>query len=336
MTAGNSVAPVRWGVLGAANIAVKKVIPAMQRGRLSRIVAIASREAAKAKEAAESLAIPRAYGSYEELIADPEIEAIYNPLPNHLHVPWSIRAAEAGKHVLCEKPIALTANEARELLAARDRTGVHIGEAFMVRVHPQWLAVRDLVEAGRIGELRLIVGHFSYYRRDPTDVRSKLEWGGGALMDIGCYPIMISRWLFGAEPLAVTGMIDRDPEFKIDRLTSGLLRFERGHASFTCASQLVPFQRLEVFGTTGRIHVEIPFNAPPDRPTRIFVDDGHALPGGPVETIEFPVVDQYTLQGDSFSEAVRGIGTVPVSLEDAIGTMDVIDAIVASASSASP
>lgn len=330
---GERIAPVRWGILGTAKIALEKVIPGMRGSALAQVVAIASRDLAKARAAAERLGIPRAYGSYQELIDDPAIEAIYNPLPNHLHVPWSIRAAEQGKHVLCEKPIALSAREALDLLGARDRTGLKIGEAFMVRTHPQWLKVKEIVGSGRIGALRLITGHFSYYRRDQSDIRSRVEWGGGALMDIGCYPITISRWLFGAEPTEVIGLIERDPEMQIDRLTSGLLRFERGQATFSCATQLVPYQTMQIFGTTGRIAVEIPFNAPPRDECRILVDDGSDLAGGGVETITFQPVDQYSVQADRFSEAIRGVGDVPVSLEDAIGNMAVIDALFRSAQS---
>lgn len=324
---------VRWGVLGAADIAVKKVIPAMRASNRANVVAIASRDKQKAEAAARTLGLPKAYGSYEELIADPDVEAIYNPLPNHLHVPWSVRAAEAGKHVLCEKPIALSAAEARELRNARDRAGVLIGEAFMVRTHPQWLGVRTLIDSGRIGDLRLVVGHFSYFRRDPNDIRSRAEWGGGALLDIGCYPITLSRWLFNAEPLEVTGQLEHDPDMSIDRLGSALLRFPTGQASFTCAGQLAPHQRMQILGTTARIEVEIPFNAPPDRGCRIYVDDGSQFAGASAETIEFPAVDQYTLQADQFSDAIRGVGTVPVSLDDAIANMSVIDAIVRSAKS---
>lgn len=325
--------PVRWGVLGAANIALAKVIPAMMRSATSRVVAIASRDESRATAAAKALGIPRAYGSYEALLADPEIDAIYNPLPNHLHVPWSIRAAEAGKHVLCEKPIALSAAEAARLRDARDRTGVLIGEAFMVRTHPQWLEARRLVESGSIGPLRLVSGHFSYFRRDARDIRSKLEFGGGALMDIGCYPITLARWLFGAEPVEVIAQIERDPEFGVDRLTSALMRFPGGQAAFACSGQLVPFQRMELFGTRGRIEVEIPFNAPPDRPCRILVDDGSALGGLAARAIELPVVDQYTLQADRFSDAIRGRGAVPVSVDDALANMAVIDALFRSAES---
>ncbi len=328
---GQAPRPVRWGVLGAASIATRRVIPAMQQSAMARVVAIASRDGTKARAAADELGIERAYGSYEELLADPDVEAIYNPLPNHLHVPWSIRAAEAGKHVLCEKPIALDAAEARELLAARDRTGVHIGEAFMVRSHPQWGAVRTLISEGRIGELRLITGHFSYYRRDPTDVRNRVEWGGGALLDVGCYPITMSRWLFGEEPVEAVGVLERDPEFGVDRLASALLRFRDGQATFSVGGQLVHWQRLQCLGTRGRIEVEIPFSPRADRPARLLVDDGRDVIGSGIEVIELPGVDQFTLQADRFSAAVRGLGEVPVSLEDAVANMTVIDAIFRSA-----
>jgi predicted dehydrogenase len=331
--ASSSSDPVRWGVLGAADIALKKVIPAMRGSDRSRVVAIASRDKSKADAAARALGIPRAYGSYEELIADPEVEAIYNPLPNHLHVPWSMRAAAAGKHVLCEKPIAMSAAEARELRDARDRAGVLVGEAFMVRTHPQWLGVRKLIESGRIGDLRLVVGHFSYFRRDPNDIRSRADWGGGAMLDIGCYPITLSRWLFDAEPLEVTGQLEHDPDLGIDRLGSALLRFPTGQASFTCAGQLAPHQRMQILGTTARIEVEIPFNAPPDRSCRVFVDDGSQFAGASAESVEFPAADQYAVQADRFSEAIRGRGAVPVSIEDAIANMAVIDAIFRSAES---
>ncbi len=326
-------APVRWGILGVANIATSKVIPAMQIGSHTPVVAIASRDQTKAHRAAVQLGIPTAYGSYEELIDDPNVEAIYNPLPNHLHVPWTIRAAEAGKHVLCEKPLALTATEARALIDVRDRTGVQIAEAFMVRTHPQWTAVRELIAEGRIGDVSLITGHFSYFRRDPADIRSKPEWGGGALMDIGCYPITISRWIFGEEPTAVFGMVERDPDMGIDRLASGLLHFPSGQALFSCAGQLVSHQRMQIFGTEGRIEIEIPFNAPPDRECRILIDDGSQFAGASAEIIRLPAVDQYHLQAERFSEAVRGLGSVPVSLEDSVANMAVIDAILKSAHS---
>ena len=324
---------IRWGVLSTANIGVKKVLPAMQRGQLSSIAAIASRDLAKARAVATQLDIPTAYGSYEELLADPNIDAIYNPLPNQLHVPWTIKAAEAGKHVLSEKPIAMSADEARTLLAVRERTGVLIGDAFMIRSHPQWLRVRALIDEGRIGTLRSVAAYFSYFNTDPANIRNQPETGGGALYDIGCYCIQSARYAFGAQPTRVCGLIDRDPQLGTDRLTSALLDFPAGHAIFTASTQLVPYQRVHLFGTQGRIEIEIPFNAPPDRPTLLFIDDGSDITGARIVTETFPVVDQYTLQGDAFSRAILEGTPVPVSLEEGIANMAVIDAIFASAKS---
>lgn len=324
---------VRWGILGAAKIAVEKVIPAMQQSDAAEVVALASRDPARAREATATLGIAKAYGSYEELLADAEINAIYNPLPNHLHVPWSIRAAEAGKHVLCEKPIGLSSAEVRTLLAARDRTGVLIQEAFMVRTHPQWTGIRALLDAGRIGELRVVTGSFSYFNRNPANIRNRLEMGGGALMDIGCYPINLARFVFAAEPRRCLGLVERDPETGVDRLTSALLDFAAGQATFTCSTQLVPYQRMQLFGPRGRIEVEIPFNAPSDRPTRIFIDDGSDLFGRSSETREFPICNQYTIQGDLFSRAIRGEAAQAVPLEDALHNMAAIEAVFRSAES---
>jgi predicted dehydrogenase len=324
---------VRWGVLSTANIGVKKVIPGMLKGQYCGIDAIASRSLAKAQQAAAALGIPRAYGSYEELLADAQIDAIYNPLPNQFHVPWTIKAAEAGKHVLCEKPIALSAAEARTLLEVRSRTGVKIGEAFMIRVHPQWLRVRELIGSGRIGALRSIVGLFSYHNVDPANIRNQVESGGGALLDIGCYCIHASRYAFGGMPRRVVGLVECDPAMGIDRLTSAILDFDGGQSIFTCSTQLVAHQRVQFLGTLGRIEIEIPFNAPPARPTRIFIDDGSDLSGAKIVTETFVVCDQYTLQGDAFSRAILDGTEVPVSIEDAIENMAVIDAIFRSGDS---
>jgi predicted dehydrogenase len=326
---------VRWGVLGVANIAMKKVIPAMQLGERCEIVAIASRDPGRAKEAAAQFHIPNAFGSYEEMLADSSIDAIYNPLPNHLHVPWSIKAAEAGKHVLCEKPIAMSAQEAGQLIEARDRTRVKIGEAFMVRTHPQWLRARELVRSGVIGELRAIVSIFSYFNRDPKNVRNIAAIGGGGVMDIGCYPITMARFLFEREPARVAAAIERDPEMHTDRLSSALLDFAPGQAIFTCSTQVVPFQRMQILGTKGRIDMEIPYNIPPGRPSRIFIDDGSELGGRSARAEEFATVDQYTIQGDAFSRAIQEDGEVPVPLENALGNMRVIDAVFRAAESGS-
>jgi predicted dehydrogenase len=324
---------VKWGVLGVAGIAVKKVIPAMQRGEWSHVLAIASRDLNKAQQAAEQLGIPKAYGSYEELLADPEIEAVYNPLPNHLHVPWSIKAAEAGKHVLCEKPISLTVEEAVSLLKARDRTGVKIEEAFMVRTHPQWSRALDFIKEGRIGPVQSVMGYFSYYNRDLKNIRNILAYGGGALMDIGCYLVYTSRLIFGEEPARVSALIEVDPETRTDVITSGILHFPSGQSVFTCSTQVVPYQRVQIFGTKGRIEIEIPFNAPPDRPCRIFLDDGVDPSGRRAEILDLERCDQYTIQGDLFSRSVREGTALPVQLEGSVRNMAVIEAIFRSAKS---
>jgi predicted dehydrogenase len=325
---------LNWGILGAARIATSQVIPALQLGETHRVLAIASRDAEKASAAARSLGIPRSYGSYESLLADADIEAIYNPLPNHLHVPWTIRAMEAGKHVLCEKPIAMNAEEARTLVDVQRRTGMQVVEAFMVRSHPQWLEARALVANGRIGDISLITGHFSYNRRDPADVRSRVDYGGGVLLDIGCYPITMSRWLFGSEPLRAVAFIDRDPDMGIDRLTSGLVEFAGGRQlAFTCAGQLVLHQVMQVYGSKGRIQFEIPFNAPHNRPVKVIVDDGRDLTGGGISVIEIPAANQFLLQADRFADAIQGRGELPVRLEDSIANMAVIDALFRSAES---
>lgn len=324
---------LRWGILSTASIGLRKVIPAMQQGQYTSVDAIASRDLAKAKQVAASLGIPTAYGSYEELIADPNIDAIYNPLPNQLHIPWTVKAAEAGKHVLCEKPFSLTVAEAKSLIAVRSRAKVKIGEAFMIRSHPQWLRLRELLDQGRVGELRSVFGFFSYFNIDPGNIRNQMESGGGALMDIGCYLIHAARCGFAQEPTRVVARIERDPKLRTDRLTSAILDFPNGQSVFTCSTQLVPYQRVHFVGTRGRIEIEIPFNAPIDRPTRIFIDDGGDLSGKSVTTETFPVSDQYTLQGDAFSKAILDNTEVPVPLEDAIKNMAVIEAVFQSAKS---
>jgi predicted dehydrogenase len=318
---------VRWGVLSTANIGTEKVIPAMQQGAHCEMIAIASRDLDRAREVADRLGIPKACGSYEELLADAAIDAIYNPLPNHLHVPWSIKALEAGKHVLCEKPIGLSSAEGRQLLeAARRHPELKVMEAFMYRHHPQWVLAKKLVSNGEIGELRTIQTFFSYYNVDPSNIRNMANIGGGGLMDIGCYCISLSRFIFGDEPRRVWGIVEYDPEFRVDRIASGMLEFVQGTSTFTCATQLAPYQRVNIFGTDGRVEIEIPFNAPPDKPCRLWHQRGDAI-----EEILLDVVDQYTIQGDLFSLAVLNDGPVPTPLEDAVANMVVIEAILHSA-----
>lgn len=324
---------LRFGVLGAAKIAVEKVIPGMRRSAVTEVTAIASRDQAKATAAAKRLGLPKAYGSYEALLDDPDIDVIYNPLPNHLHVPWSIEAARRGKHVLCEKPIGLTSAEARELLSARDKHGVLIQEAFMVWTHPQWRKAIELCRSGRLGKLQSYVGAFSYYNDDPANVRNVADWGGGALMDIGCYLVVTSRMLFGEEPLRVAATIGRDLASGVDTLTSMALEYPSGHAVGTCSMRMAAYQRVQMFGTVARLEVEIPFNAPPDRPCRLFVDDGRDVFGSGVETIEIPACDQYGVQADEFARAVRAGAPAPYPLEMSVRNMEVLEAIVQSSTS---
>jgi predicted dehydrogenase len=314
---------VRWGILSTAKIGTEQVIPAMQQGRHSEIVAISSRTLEKAQFEAERLGIPAAYGSYQELLDDPEVEAVYNPLPNHMHVSWSVRALDKGKHVLCEKPIAMSSVEADELVAAaRANPHLKVMEAFMYRHHPQWLAAVKLIREGQIGALKTVQSFFSYFNEDPENIRNIKEMGGGGLMDIGCYPISVSRLVFGAEPVRAFGVVDFDPRFQTDHIASAILQFGEGTSSFTCSTQLTPYQRVHLLGDRGRIEIEIPFNAPPDNPCRIWLQKE-----GSPEEIEFETCDQYTAQGDVFSKAILEDTDVPTPISDAAANMRVIEAL---------
>jgi predicted dehydrogenase len=317
---------LRWGILSSSKFARTKVIPALLRAPSLEVAAIASRDLAVAQSHAAAFGIPAAYGSYEELLADPSIDIIYNPLPNHLHVEWSIRAAQAGKHVLCEKPLGMNAAEADALIAARDQANVVIGEAFMVATHPQWLWTKAAIAAGNIGELRAIQGFFSYNNVDPNNIRNQAQAGGGAVMDIGCYTIFTPRFILGRDPLRVCAHLEHDPVFLTDRLSSALLDFGAVHCQFVCSTQLNPYQRMHFHGTKGRIEIEIPFNAPPDKATNVLYDFGSGL-----QPETFDICDQYTIEGEAFTAAVRGERPVPVSLEFARGNMRTIDAVFQSA-----
>ena len=320
---------VRWGVMSTAKIGWEKVIPAMQKGRYCDMYAIASRDPGRAREVAKRLGIPRVFGSYEELLADADIEAVYIPLPNHLHVEWSIKALAAGKHVLCEKPLGLNAADARRLLAAAEKhPHLKVMEGFMYRHHPQWQRAKLLVDRGKIGELRAIQSFFAYYNVAPDNIRNRTDAGGGGLMDIGCYPVSLARHLFEAEPLRVCGVMEPDPVFETDRQVSGIMVFGAGTATFTCGTQLAPYQRVNILGTDGRIEIEIPFNAPSDQACRLWYQSAHQ-----VEEIRLEVCDQYTIQGDLFAKAIVDDAQVPTPLTDAVANMQVIDALVLSAKS---
>ena len=318
---------LNWGILSTAKIGIEKVIPAMQQGKLSEIVAIASRTHESAREAAKNLKIPKAFGSYQDLLDDTSIDAVYIPLPNHMHVPWTIKALAANKHVLCEKPIALTATEAKELLKETEKfPHLKVMEAFMYRHHPQWIRALELINGGGIGMVKTVHSFFSYYNDDPENIRNMVEIGGGGLMDIGCYCISLARLIFDEEPQRVFGKIEYDPGFETDRICSGILDFVQGTSTFTCSTQLVPYQRVNVFGTKGRIEIEIPFNAPPDKPCKMIFQNNEII-----EEIEIKICDQYTIQGDLFSLAVLKNEKVPTPIEDAVENMKVLEAVIQSA-----
>lgn len=314
---------IRWGILSTAKIGIEKVIPAMKSGKYSEVVAIASRDINQAKKATIALDIPKAYGSYQELLSDPDIDAVYIPLPNHLHVPWAIKSLEAGKHVLLEKPVGLSGKEAESLIqASKVKPELKIMEAFMYRHHPQWQKTKKLVDDKAIGNLKTIQSFFSYHNTDPNNIRHNPEFGGGGLMDIGCYCISLSRFIFAGEPKRVNGLVEFDPTFKTDRMASGILEFSTGTSTFTCSTQAMPFQRVNVFGDKGRIEIEIPFNAPPDKPTRLWLHTSDKT-----EEITFDICDQYTIQGDLFSKAILDNTEVPTPLEDALNNMLTIEAV---------
>ena len=321
---------VRWGILSTADIGVRKVIPGIRKAARCEVVAIASRDGEQARAVADQLGIPSAHASYEALLADPGVDAVYIPLPNHMHMDWTIAALRAGKHVLCEKPLAMTADDAQRMVDVAHETGLHLMEAFMYRQHPSWVAAMELVESGRIGTLTAVQSWFSYYNDDATNIRNIVEYGGGALFDIGCYTINLSRMVFGGEPLHIQASVRRDRATGVDALVSAILDFDGGIASFTCAIRSESDQRVHIYGTKGRISIDIPFNIPPDRPTRIRLTAGGDPPVAPDTTVlEFPTTDPYTAEVERFVSAVLDGGPTPVPPEDAVANLRVIDAIFA-------
>ena len=314
---------VRWGILSTAKIACEKVIPAMQASKFCDVAAIASRNMEQAKTAAIRLGILKTFGSYEDLLNDAEIDAVYIPLPNHLHIPWAIKALQANKHVLCEKPIGLSVAEAKQLQAtAAKKPHLKIMEAFMYRFHPQWQQAKKLVTDGAIGQLKHIESFFSYYNADASNIRNQKDAGGGGMMDIGCYCVSLARFIFDKEPVSIFGKVEFDKVMQTDIMASGILDFENGTATFTCSTQLMPYQRVNIFGTAGRIEIEIPFNAPPLIPTRIWLH----TKAGSQETL-FAAVNQYTIQADIFAQAILNNTALPTHLQDAVNNMIAIEAI---------
>ena len=319
--------PVVWGILGAARIALERVIPAMHPSDLCDVRAIASRDAGRGAEAARAARVPVSHGSYEDLLADPAIEAVYIPLPNHLHVEWSIRALEAGKHVLCEKPLACSADELPPLIETRDRTGLIIEEAVMVRDHPQWSRVRDLIDSGRIGTVRNVQLSYSHFSDDPGDIRNQEAAGGGGLLDVGSYCSMIARLIFDDEPVRAVALLDRDPRFGTDRFVTAVLEFRGGHASFFCSTQSSRCQVVQIVGTTGWMRAEVPFAHPPDLPARLLIGSNVAPGTEPDEIIRFDPVNQYRLQAERFGRQVRGAAPSRWPLETGVANLSVLDAL---------
>lgn len=321
---------LNWGVLGAAKIAIEKVIPAMASSDQYQVYGIASRDPAKAKATADRLNIPKAFGSYEEMIADPDIHVIYNPLPNHLHVEYTLKCIEAGKHVLCEKPIALNSADVKKLIAARNKYQVKVGEAFMVKTHPQWIKARKLVQEGALGKVKLVQGCFSYFNNDPDNIRNIEAYGGGAMWDIGCYPVMTSRFVLREEPLKVMALMEFDDAFDTDILSSVIIQFPSAQAVFSVGTQIVRYQRMHFFGEGKRLEVMVPFNAPNDKSCHLIIDEGDIFQEN-VEKISIHLCDQYAIQAEAFTKAIKENIKEPVSLEEALANTLVLEAIFKSA-----
>lgn len=318
---------VRWGIMSTAKIARESIIPAIRQSHYGRVDAVASRDSAKSAEIANTFSIPKQYGSYEDLLSDPDIDAVYIPLPNHLHVEWSVKALEHGKHVLCEKPISPSVSETRKLIDyAKSKPHLKIMEAFMYKFHPQWKKTREIIQEGGIGELRAIQSIFSFYDTDPKGIFNIKEFGGGSLLDIGCYSVSLSRFLFEAEPFRVCGFMDFDPQFKTDRLTAGMMEFEKGTSVFSCSTQMDLLQRVLIVGTKGSIGIEMPFNPPESGLCKIWLEKNNIR-----EAITFDACNQYALQIDSFSASILQNIDVPVPIEESLANMKVIEALFSSA-----
>ena len=314
---------IRIGVLSSAKIGRVYVIPAMQQSDLCEVRAISSRSADRAASVANELSIPVSYGSYEELLTDPDIDAVYIPLPNHMHVEWSIKCLEAGKHVLCEKPIGLNTEDARRLKAfAETVPHLKVMEAFMYRHQPRWKRVFELVHSGKLGEIKAVHTFFSYFNDDPENYRNSAEMGGGGLMDVGCYSISTARLIFGQKPDFATGISHFDPDFGVDIVTSGLLSFGSGTSVFTCSTQCHKDQYVKIFGSKGKIELDWPYNPDFSKPTvlRAHIDG--------IDLIEeFEPCNHFTLQADAFARSIINDEPVSVSLDDSIENMEVIDQI---------
>ncbi len=317
--------PMKLGILGVSSHFIKRVLFPLKKSTLIEIYAISSRSKDKAKEASEKYDIPKYYSTYEELIKDKSIELVFIPLPNNLHAEWIKKCADHGKHILCEKPIALNAKEATECINYAKSKNVYIMEAFMYKFHPQWKRTLELIQMGEIGNINFINTTFGYNNPDPNNIRNIKETGGGSLMDIGCYAISVPRFLLQSEPLRVISLMNYDRIFQTDILSSAILDFGYARATFNISTKTYPFQKVEIHGTQGIIIVQIPFNTFSDVKAKITVMTSVGL-----REISFELVDHYQLEFEEFVNVIRNNKPSPIPIEDAINNMKVIDAIIKS------
>ncbi len=320
--------PVTWGVLSVSSHYVSRINTNVRKSPLNVLQAIASRSPDKAKAAAARLGIPRAYGSYAELLADKDVEAVYIPLPNRFHAEWVKKAADAGKHVLCEKPFAMSAEEARETFDYAQRKGVLVMESLMYRFHPQWIRAAEIARGGDLGEIHAVNTFFSYMITDPSNVRNRLDIGGGGLRDVGSYAVSAARFLLDAEPTRVLGLLHRDPTLRTDTITTGVLDFGKARSVFTVGTQTQAWQRVEAIGSGGMLVVHIPFNAYPDAPAELTVTGWNGT-----RTVQVPAADQFVEVFEAFSRALRAGGPVPQPPEDTVNNQKVLDALFRSETS---
>jgi predicted dehydrogenase len=322
--------PVVWGILSVSTHYQLRVHPNLKKSPLVDLRAIASRSREKAAATAQVLGIPKSYGSYEELLSDREIEAVYIPLPNHMHAEWARKAADAGKHVLCEKPFAADAREAEQVVDHAKNKGVLVMEAFMYRFHPQWKRAHEIVASGEIGALHAVHSHYTYMLQDPSNIRNMLGAGGGGIPDIGCYLVSCARFLMGKEPSRVLSLVHRDATLKTDILASAILDFGTARSVFTVGTQTYSSQRVYAIGSGGELTIPLPFNAYPDTPMQITVGTGVGT-----RTVFSPATDQYVEMFEAFSRAVRDGRPVPTPPQDAINNMKVLDSLFRSEKSTS-
>lgn len=318
---------INWGILGAAAIAKDQLMPAIKQSTNSNLMALASREIEKAKIIAEANNIPKCYGSYDELLNDPQIDAVYIPLPNHLHMEYTIKAIQKGKHVLVEKPICLKSNDVEEIIKVmNDFPQVKVMEAFMYKLHPQWIKVKELITDGAIGKLKFIQSSFSFFDDNPKSIVNTKEYGGGSLYDIGCYPVSVSRFLFDDQPKLICANMEIDPNLGIEVTTNCILEFENGRSQFFSSIRMKDNQNVKIFGTEGIIELVLPFNPLPNKQAEIILIKNETK-----EIIKVDSCNQYEIEVSLFSKSIIENTEPPVSIYDSLNNMLVIDKIFESA-----